>query len=308
MAEVVNLKVVPSTPCELDFAWYEIIRAELVRKAVGQAGRVLDAGCGQGKVILMLSRQITRGVGVDISEREIRWAELARSKRRIRNVTFRQADATALPFPARSFDVVLLLGDVFSYDNLYDKHARALNELRRVLRTGGTAVHESMNWDWEYRAYPPRGASFTRAPDGAFRFHRSRRDASGYETCRNYGVLPGTALDRWIRGQEWPVSPQGWNTQLEVVEESPLPRRYLEPLGVSRGRHYTQAGLTRLYRKAGFREVRVIPYGQTYDIAAKAGILEQIRPLRGRLAKGEAELAFSLRLGSGPWLFLVARK
>ncbi len=36
------------------------------------------------------------------------------------------------------------------------------------------------------------------------------------------------------------------------------------------------------------------------------GLLEQIGAFQAALALAEAELAFTLRLGSGPWLFLIA--
>ena len=49
-------------------------------------------------------------------------------------------------------------------------------------------------------------------------------------------------------------------------------------------------------------------YGQTYDITYKAGLLETIGCFKAELARAEAELIFQLRMGSGPWLFLVARK
>jgi hypothetical protein len=37
-------------------------------------------------------------------------------------------------------------------------------------------------------------------------------------------------------------------------------------------------------------------------------LLEQVAPFQSELAAAEAELAFTMRLGSGPWLFLVAEK
>ena len=52
----------------------------------------------------------------------------------------------------------------------------------------------------------------------------------------------------------------------------------------------------------------VFAFGQTNDIAAKAGVLEQLALFQSELATAEAEVAFTLHLGSGPWLFLVAEK
>jgi len=41
---------------------------------------------------------------------------------------------------------------------------------------------------------------------------------------------------------------------------------------------------------------------------AKAGLLEQVAEFQSELATAEAEVVFALRLGSGPWLFLIAEK
>jgi ubiquinone/menaquinone biosynthesis C-methylase UbiE len=308
MSESLNLKILPSEPCEIDFAWYDEIKRDLLRRTVGQARRVLDVGCGPGTYLLMLAPQIGNGIGIDISDEDLDRAERARKSQGIDDLTFRHADATALPFPDGSFDVALLLGDVLCYSNLYGKHGTVVAELRRVLVEGGIAVHESMNWDWEYRSYPGPWISFTRSGENGYTLSRAVRTASGLETSRNYEVLPGTPLHRWIQEQEWPVSPQGYNTALSVEEVVPIPQKWLEFRGVKRHKHYRPRGLRRLYVQTGFRHVEGFAYGQTYDIAVKAGLAEELGPLQARLARAEADLAFTLRLGSGPWLHLIAEK
>jgi SAM-dependent methyltransferase len=308
VTEAVHLEVILSGPCELDFAWYGAIRAELLRAWVGSARRVLDVGCGRGEALLTLAQQIGRGVGIDIDAGELAQAEPARIEQKITNVRFRQANALALPFPARTFDVVLLLGDVLAYPSVYGRHARVVAELRRVLKQGGIVVHESMNWEWEYRSYPLTGASLTRSTGPCFHFHRTERTPSGLETVRDYEVVPGTPFHRWILEQDWPMSPQGLNTSLEVKEVAPIPENWLQFRGVSRYKHYCPDELKRLYVGARFGRVEAFAYGATYDIVVKAGLLERVRPLQSQLAAAEAELASALRLGSGPWLYLVARK
>jgi len=115
------LKVL-SNPCDVDFTWYNMIRDELLRKTVQQAEGVLDVGCGRGEVLLMLSKQIGWGVGVDISEDDIVTAENTRKKRDIKNVEFIHANALDLPFALSTFDVVLCLGDVFCYFCIRKQH------------------------------------------------------------------------------------------------------------------------------------------------------------------------------------------
>jgi ubiquinone/menaquinone biosynthesis C-methylase UbiE len=308
MSERLNLSVVPQQPCDIDFAWYNEIRAHLLRRTVGEVGQVLDVGCGPGDVLLMLSGQIGAGIGIDISDDDLSHAESERKRRKITNVTFRHGDATALPFPDERYDTVLLLGDVLTYMEP-DKHAVVTAELNRVLVGGGTAVHESTNWDWEYSwPYPPWDVTFTRSGTGDFTMHRIECDASGLEAYRDYEVLPATPLHQWISEQEWPASPQGANTWLVVKENTPIPAEWLKLRGTSQTRHYGPRDLAQLYKSAGFRHIEVWGYGQTYNLTNKAGLLDQLAPFQSQLAEAEAELAFTLRLGCGPWLFLVATK
>ena len=222
---------------------------------------------------------------------------------------FQHADATALPFPDCGFDVVILLGDVLAYPSTYSKHETVVTELRRVTKEGGIVVHESMNWDWEYRwPYPPSDIWFKRSGKNDFTMHRIERDVLGLETTQDYEVLPATPLYQWVMDQEWPVSPQGANTHLEVKENTPIPKEWLKYCSVSHYKHYCAQDLALLYKRAGFHNPEVYAYGQTYDIAAKAGLLERVAAFQSELATAEAELAFTLRQGSGPWLFLVAEK
>ncbi len=309
MSALLNLKVVPAGPCEVDFAWYEAIKVELLRRTVKHMDRVLDAGCGGGSALLMLSSQIGEGLGIDVNLADLDRAEGERAKHKITNIRFQQADATALPFPCGSFDCVLLLGDVLAYLNPCGKHEAVVSELRRVLKEGGTVVHESMNWDWEFRwLYPPSDVSFTRSGTDDFAMHRTRRDRSGLETIQDYQVLPGSPLYQWILEQDWPTSPQGFNTHLGVKEDTPVPVEWLKPCGARQCRHYRGQDLVQLYERAGFRHAEVFAYGQTYDIAAKAGLLDKLGVYQRELAIAEAGIAYTLRLGSGPWLFLTAEK
>ena len=219
------LRVIPTEPVELDFTWYNLIRSRVVRETVGGARRVLDVGCGSGSVLLALAGRIGRGVGVDVSRSEVARAERARKRRRVRNVSFKVADAARLPFQSGSFEAVVCLGDVLTYAGSYPRVRRALSELRRVLRPGGIAVIEGMNWEWEYRSYPPTGAAFHRAGRGRFAFVRDRRTPAGLAAYRRHEVVPGTPLHRWVARQKWPVSPHGDKTKLNVEELAPIPRR-----------------------------------------------------------------------------------
>jgi demethylmenaquinone methyltransferase/2-methoxy-6-polyprenyl-1,4-benzoquinol methylase len=108
----------------LDRRW----RRLAVRETVRPGDRVLDVCCGTGDLALEAERRGGRVVGLDFSERM-----LARARRKSGTIEWVQGDALALPFPAESFDAVLV---GFGVRNLDDLEA-GLRELRRVLRPGG---------------------------------------------------------------------------------------------------------------------------------------------------------------------------
>ncbi len=302
-----DLKVIPSGPTELNFGWYGKVRKELLRKTIGQARAVLDIGCRRGQVLLSLANRIGQGTGIDLSREDLVFAERNRKRRKITNIRFRRLDARRLPFGANTFDRVLCLGDVLSYGNLFGKTGRVISGIHRVLKPGGIAAHDCMNWDWEFRSYPPRSTSFTRRRGGYYFFHRCVRTPNGTATYYDYQVLPGTPLFEWVKRQKWPVSP-GQKTQLQVSERERIPGKWLKYRGANREQNFTSRKLEQAYMKAGFRSAVAIPYGQIFDIAVKAGKLRRISPFQKSLVKAEAELCLGLHQGAGPWLFLIARK
>ncbi|HTW55003.1 MAG TPA: methyltransferase domain-containing protein [Thermoplasmata archaeon] len=98
--------------------------------------RVLDEACGQGTPALDEARRVAPGgtvVGFDLSEPAVALARQFAADERVPNVSFRTGDATALPFPERSFDrVTCRFGSMFFPDI-----DRALAEARRVLVPDG---------------------------------------------------------------------------------------------------------------------------------------------------------------------------
>ena len=112
---------------------------------------VLDVGCGPGTITVDLAARVAPGevVGVDTSEAVLEQARAAAAEAGAA-VTFRTGDATALPFPDASFDVVHAHQVL---QHLSDPVA-ALREMRRVTRPGGVvavrdADYAAMTW------YPP---------------------------------------------------------------------------------------------------------------------------------------------------------
>jgi ubiquinone/menaquinone biosynthesis C-methylase UbiE len=131
---------------------WEIARDDIL--ASRRVKDVLDVGCGTG--LWPVAQQTfyegepIRWTGLDASEGMLAEARTKASGMRLVN-----AFAEALPFAADSFDFVY---SSFAYHHFTDKDA-AFDEVRRVLRTGGTLRirhidPESMRDWWVYRYFP----------------------------------------------------------------------------------------------------------------------------------------------------------
>jgi ubiquinone/menaquinone biosynthesis C-methylase UbiE len=98
--------------------------------------KVLEAGCGVGAQTVILAKNSPDAeiVSIDVSLESIKQASDLIDKEKITNVHFRQADIFELPFEEESFDHVFIC---FVLEHLQEP-ARALMELRKVLKKGGS--------------------------------------------------------------------------------------------------------------------------------------------------------------------------
>ncbi|WP_248305514.1 methyltransferase domain-containing protein [Agromyces sp. H66] len=107
---------------------------DLARLAAGE--EVLDLGSGAGMDAFFAALQVGaagRVVGVDMTAAQLEKARSLRQEVDGAAVTFVEARIEKLPFPDRSFDVVISNGVV----NLSPDKARVFAEAARVLRPGG---------------------------------------------------------------------------------------------------------------------------------------------------------------------------
>jgi ubiquinone/menaquinone biosynthesis C-methylase UbiE len=97
--------------------------------------RVLDIACGTGEFECMVLSEnpVQQMVGVDISEEML---AIAQQKLHNSNVSFQFGSASALPFSAQSFDVIVS-ASAFHY---FDDPNAALAEVKRVLKPDGKVV------------------------------------------------------------------------------------------------------------------------------------------------------------------------
>ncbi|MGE5522866.1 MAG: class I SAM-dependent methyltransferase [Rhodospirillaceae bacterium] len=97
---------------------------------------VLDLGCGAGHAAFAMARGGARVTAYDLSPDMLRVVEEEAGRRGIAGLHTRQGPAEHLPFADASFDVVATR---FSAHHWADV-GRALDEVRRVLRAGGSLV------------------------------------------------------------------------------------------------------------------------------------------------------------------------
>jgi trans-aconitate 2-methyltransferase len=109
----------------------------IVKLALQGDERLLDIGCGDGKVTAELANQLPAGcvVGIDSAASMVRLARARQPADELPNLSFCLADALDLPFCA-SFDVA------FSNATLHwvRDHRRVLQGISRCLRSGGRVL------------------------------------------------------------------------------------------------------------------------------------------------------------------------
>jgi SAM-dependent methyltransferase len=132
--------------------------------------RLLDAMCGTAEVSLALARGGYGVVGLDLSPAMLTMAAQrldAAADHPARGLSLLQGDVTAIPSAARAFDFALVGGNG-SFNHLDgEAAARALGELRRLLRPGGALGMELVNPHLLKEIYPERSfGPFRPTPPG----------------------------------------------------------------------------------------------------------------------------------------------
>jgi SAM-dependent methyltransferase len=96
--------------------------------SVEAQGKILDIGCGAGRVALYFQEKGHEVIGIDISQAAVD----ASRKRGLRNVHLMSAEN--LDFPEDTFDTVLLFGNNFGVLGDEDKIVAMLRDLHRITK------------------------------------------------------------------------------------------------------------------------------------------------------------------------------
>ncbi|WP_027341659.1 class I SAM-dependent methyltransferase [Hamadaea tsunoensis] len=117
-------------------------QAAAFARRIPEGAEILEIAPGPGYFAVELAHLGFPVTGLDISTSFVRIASAYARSEGVA-VDFRHGDAAALPFPDRAFDVVVCQA---AFKN-FQEPVRALDEMHRVLRPGGTAYIHDMNHD-----------------------------------------------------------------------------------------------------------------------------------------------------------------
>ncbi len=131
------------------FMWRDL---EFFKDMVKPGDKVLDFGCGNGRLTGFLENRFEEYVGLDISQRLV---EIAKQKYNSEKVSFVKLSAnfSTLPFKDNYFDIIFSIA-VFHHFPSKGYALRVAGELQRVLKPSGKIVITVWNlWQKQYLEY-----------------------------------------------------------------------------------------------------------------------------------------------------------
>ncbi|HSL46086.1 MAG TPA: class I SAM-dependent methyltransferase [Anaerolineales bacterium] len=125
---------------------------ESILEIIGAEARVLEVGAGTGRISIPLLQRGMDLIGCDLSS-----SMLGRLQNKFSSARLTRADASRLPFPAASFDIVMTVHVL----HLVPAWREALREFKRLLKPGGAylnvktwtsagvSIREQMRLHWQ---------------------------------------------------------------------------------------------------------------------------------------------------------------
>ena len=204
---------------------------------------VLDAGCGDGWLSVILAKLGARVEGFDISREAVTTARRRAEQNRTTSVTrFEVASFYALPYPDASFDAVI--GQAILH-HVKDK-PRAAEQLHRVMRAGARAVFcepfgDSL-WLERLRLLVPVPSS---TPDDPTQWKEQfkYRDLEAFKGLFDIRIEEFQLLSRLDRVVSWPRF-VGWLGRVDrrLLKRIPWLRRYARDVVIELTRRGAEPG------------------------------------------------------------------
>lgn len=184
---------VPATPEELH-VYAEALYAHLVGPEGLAGSDVLDVGCGRGggSAHLMKRFQPRSVLGIDRAQQLVARCDLLHQ---LPGLAFKQGDASHLPVPDGSIDVVVNVESSHCYASMRAFYA----EVARVLRPGGRFLYADLFWPAVNSTTPDQvgsrlhaaGLQVTRHEDISANVFRARR-------LMSQSALYQATIERWM--------------------------------------------------------------------------------------------------------------
>lgn len=114
----------------------DIVETKIVIEAIPKKSKLLDIGCGNGRISSFLAEKGVDVIGIDLSVVGLKIAKKACMRSH-----FLVADIKHLPFRDQMFDFALLLGTLEYFKNLREP----LGETYRVVKKGGHVLFNTWN-------------------------------------------------------------------------------------------------------------------------------------------------------------------
>lgn len=110
-----------------------------LKKFINKNQKILDLGCGYGRVTIPLAREGYSIDGIDIVPSFIKKASEDAEKENLK-IDFKVGDMRKLPYEDESYDAILSMWGVFVELPTVDEQLEAIKEMRRVLKNNGLVV------------------------------------------------------------------------------------------------------------------------------------------------------------------------
>jgi ubiquinone/menaquinone biosynthesis C-methylase UbiE len=101
-----------------------------------KGARIIDIGCGTGRLSFQLSEKAREVTGIDNDPKMITYCNLIKRIRNVRNTKFRVADMRKMPFKSSKFDLAIFAWALVCIDEMQ----KAILEARRITKPDGKII------------------------------------------------------------------------------------------------------------------------------------------------------------------------